>query len=109
MSAQSDETPILDLLARMTADSLEASSLDDRTTMLVRIAALVAVDAPPGSYLLNLGVAGETGVDEEQVRSVLAIVAPVVGTARVVAAAGNIAAALGFALEVAELEAMAEG
>ena len=46
MSAQSDETPILDLLARMTADSLEASSLDDRTTMLVRIAALVAVDAP---------------------------------------------------------------
>ena len=81
MSAQSDETPILDLLARMTADSLEASSLDDRTTMLVRVAALVAVDAPPASYLLNLGVAGEAGVDEEEVRSVLAVVAPIVGTA----------------------------
>jgi hypothetical protein len=31
----------------MTADSIEASSLDDRTMMMVRIAALVAVDAPP--------------------------------------------------------------
>jgi 4-carboxymuconolactone decarboxylase len=108
MSAQS-ETPILDLLAGMTADSLEVSSLDDRTTMLVRVAALVAVDAPPASYLLNLGVAGEAGVDEEEVRSVLAIVAPIVGTARVAAAAGNIARALGFALEFAELEARAEG
>ncbi len=108
MSAQS-ETPILDLLATMTADSLEVSSLDDRTTMLVRVAALVAVDAPPASYLLNLGVAGEAGVDEEEVRSVLAVVAPIVGTARVAAAAGNIARALGFALELAELEAEAEG
>ena len=104
MSAQS-ETPILDLLERMTADSLQASSLDDRTLMLVRIAALVAVDAPPASYLLNLGAAGEVGVDEEQVRGVLAAVAPVVGTPRVGAAAGNIAQALGLALELAELEA----
>ena len=106
MSEQS-ETPILDLLMRMTADSLEASSLDDRTLMLVRIAALVAVDAPPASYLLNLGAAGEVGVDEEQVRGVLAAVAPVVGTPRVAAAAGNLARALGFALEL-ELEAERE-
>ena len=106
MSEQS-ETPILDLLARMTADSMEASSLDERTMMLVRIAALVAVDAPPASYLLNLGAAGDVGVDEEQVRGVLAAVAPVVGTARVAAAAGNIARALGFALEL-ELEAERE-
>jgi 4-carboxymuconolactone decarboxylase len=77
--------------------------------MLLRVAALVAVDAPPASYLLNLGVAGEAGVDEEEVRSVLAIVAPIVGTARVAAAIGNIARALGFALELAELEARAEG
>jgi 4-carboxymuconolactone decarboxylase len=108
MSSQS-ETPILDLLAGMTADSLEVSSLDDRTTMLLRVAALVAVDAPPASYMLNLGMAGEAGVDEEEVRSVLAIVAPIVGTARVAAAAGNIARALGFALELAELEARTEG
>ena len=100
MSEQS-ETPILDLLARMSADSIEASSLDDRTMMLVRIAALVAVDAPPASYLLNLGAAGDVGVDEEEVRGVLAAVAPVVGTPRVAAAAENLARALGFALDSA--------
>ena len=98
--SQQSETPILDLLERMTAASLEASSLDERTLMLVRIGALVAVDAPPASYLLNLGAAGQAGVDEEQVRGVLAAVAPIVGTARVAAAAGNIAQALGFALEL---------
>ncbi len=51
------ETPILDLLASMTADSIEASTLDPTTLMLVRIAALVAVDAPPVSYALNLEAA----------------------------------------------------
>ena len=106
--AEQPETPVLDLLARMTADSIEASSLDERTLMLVRIAALVAVDAPPASYLLNIGAASESGVDEEQVRGVLAAVAPVVGTARVASATGNIVRALGLAIELAELEAEAE-
>ena len=106
--AEQPETPVLDLLARMTADSIEASSLDERTMMLVRIAALVAVDAPPASYLLNIGAASESGVDEEQVRGVLAAVAPVVGTARVASATGNIVRALGLAVELAELEAEAD-
>lgn len=104
MSDQTSETPILDLLAGMTAGSIEASDLDPETLMLVRIAALVAVDAPPASYLMNLGAAGELGIGEEQVRGVLAAVAPIVGTPRVVAATGNIVRALGFALELAELE-----
>jgi 4-carboxymuconolactone decarboxylase len=107
MAEQSD-TPVLDLLGKMTADSLEASSLDERATMLVRIAALVAVDAPPVSYLLNLGVAAESGIDEEQIRGVLTAVAPIVGSTRVAAATGNIARALGLAM-LAELEAEAEG
>ena len=55
MSASTDETAVLDLLATMTAESIEASSLDPHSLMLVRIAALAAVDAPPASYLLNLG------------------------------------------------------
>jgi 4-carboxymuconolactone decarboxylase len=104
MAVQPDETPVLDLLASMTASSMEASSLDARTLMLVRIAALVAVDAPPASYLLNLGAAAETGLELEQVRGVLAAVAPIVGSARVVSATGNIVRALGLALESAELE-----
>jgi alkylhydroperoxidase/carboxymuconolactone decarboxylase family protein YurZ len=103
MAEQSD-TPVLDLLASMTADSIEASNLDPDTLMLVRIAALVAVDAPPASYVMNLGAASELGIGEDQVRGVLAAVAPIVGTARVTAATGNIVRALGFALEMAELE-----
>jgi len=100
----SSETPVIDLMASMTADSIEASSLDPETLALVRIAALVAVDAPPVSYLMNLAVAGELGVDAEQVRGVLAAVAPIVGTARVASATGNIASALEVAIDVAELE-----
>jgi 4-carboxymuconolactone decarboxylase len=104
MAESTSETPVLDLLADMTADSVAASSLDPETLMLVRIAALAAVDAPPVSYLLNLGVASEIGLDAEQVRGVLAGIAPIVGTARVASATGAIVKALAVALEVAELD-----
>ena len=96
--------PVFDLLASMTADSLEASDLDPESLMLVRVAALVAVDAPPAAYLLNLGVASEMGIGVEDVQDVLMAIAPIVGTARVAAATGNIVRALGFAIEIAELE-----
>jgi len=104
MSDSTTESPILDQLARMTADSVEVSSLDPETLMLVRIAALVAVDAPSVSYLLNLGVAGEIGTDAELVRGVLAAVAPIVGTARIASATARIVEALDIAIEIAELE-----
>jgi len=102
MAGSTSETPVLDLLANMTADSVEASDLDAETLMLVRIAALAAVDAPAVSYLLNLGAASEVGVDAEQVRGVLAAIAPIVGTARIASATGKIAEALEVAIEVAE-------
>ena len=106
MSASPNETPVLNLLAGMTADSLAASSLEAQTLMLVRLAALAAVDAPAGSYLLNLEAAAEVGIDGEQVRGVLAAIAPIVGTARVVSAIGKIADALAVELEseMAELD-----
>ena len=90
MTESTNETPVLDLLARMTADSIAASSLDAETLLLVRIAALAAVDAPPVSYLLNLDAASEIGIDPERVRGVLAAIAPIVGTARVASATGRI-------------------
>ncbi len=104
MSEQAPETPVLDLIETMTLASLEATTLDAETAMLVRIAALVAVDAPPASYLMNLGAAGEIGIGEDEVRAVLAAIAPIVGTTKIVSATGNILRALGFALEMAELE-----
>jgi alkylhydroperoxidase/carboxymuconolactone decarboxylase family protein YurZ len=109
MSQPPTETPVLDLLANMTADSISASSLDPQTLMLVRLAALTAVDAPPVSYLMNLGLAADTGVDVEQVRGVLTAVAPIVGTAKVATATARIADALEIGLEVAELEAERQG
>ncbi|MET0740311.1 MAG: carboxymuconolactone decarboxylase family protein [Candidatus Nanopelagicales bacterium] len=105
MPESTSETPVLDLIAAMTADSIAASSLDAQTLMLVRIAALVAVDAPSISYLLNLGAATQTGVDADQVRGVLTAIAPIVGTARVASATSNIVKALAVAIEVAEVDA----
>jgi len=103
MASYGSETPVLDLLGTMTRASFEASSLDERTVMLVRIAALVAVDAPPVSYLTNLGAAGEIDIDADDVRGVLASVAPIVGTTKVVSATGKMLRALeleGLAAEV---------
>jgi alkylhydroperoxidase/carboxymuconolactone decarboxylase family protein YurZ len=100
MAEQSGGGSILDLLTSMTTESMEASSLEEDTLMLVRIAALIAVDAPAASYLLNVGAAGEVGVSTEQVEGVLAAVAPIVGTARVAAAVTHMAQALGMAIDL---------
>jgi alkylhydroperoxidase/carboxymuconolactone decarboxylase family protein YurZ len=108
MSADSSATPLIDLLGRMTVDSMETSSLDEQTLMLVRVAALVAVDAPPASYMLNLGAAGEVGVSSDQILGVLAGVAPIVGSPRVASAGGKMIRALGAAVELAELAEYAD-
>ena len=109
MASESSDTPVLDLLTLMTLESVGASSLDARSLMLVRIAALVSVDAPPASYLANLGASAEAGIDADQLRGVLTAIAPIVGTARIVAATGNIVRALGAALDLALLaEELAE-
>ena len=98
------ETPVLDLLATMTEASVQASSLDPRAIMMARLAALVASDAAPVSYALNLAVGSEVGLDAEDVRGVLTAIAPIVGTSRVAAATGSIVAAIGVAIEVAAAE-----
>ena len=102
------DTPVLDTLAEITAVSLDHGSLEEREHMLARLAALVAVDAPAASYLLNFGAAVDVGVTLEDVQGVLVAVAPIVGTTRVVSAAGKITQALGFVIEIAEAELQAE-
>ena len=109
MSTQEGATPVLDLVTDMTTASIERSELDPKTLMLVRLAALASVDAPPISYLTNLGVGADLGVGLEDVQQVLIGIAPVVGTARVASAAGNVTRALGFAIAVAEAELEEEG
>ena len=104
------DTPVLDTLELMTASSLENCRLGTRELMLVRLAALVAADAPSSSYLMNIvaAAAADAGVTIEDAQDVLVAVAPIVGTVRVVSAAARLEEALGFviaAMVEAELEA----
>ena len=73
------------------------------------MAALIALDAPPASYLANAQVAEESGVTADDVQAVMIGVAPVVGTVRVVSAGGKILRALGLAIAVAESEMAEDG
>ena len=99
-------TPVLDTLTDINMASMEHTHLMPRELMLARLAALVAVDAPPGSYLANAGAATDSGITEQDVQDILIAVAPVVGTAKVVSAGGNLMRALGFAIAVAEDDAI---
>ena len=109
MPGSPDETPVLDLLGRMTADSMDASTLDAHTLMLVRIAALAAVDAAPFYYVANLGAVADAGVDADDVRGVLTAIAPIVGTARIVSATATMIDALDVAIESIELAEQGQG
>jgi len=81
-------------LAGMIVSSFEAASLDRKTLMLVWLAALVAIDAPPESFLMNLGAAHQSDVQLDQVHGVLRALAPIVGGPRVVSATVKITALL---------------
>ena len=98
------DTPVLDTLVDINAASIENNSLAPRELMLARLAALIAVDAPPASYLANAEAAADAGVTAGDIQGVMIAVAPVVGTPRVVAAGGNILRALGFAIAVADAD-----
>jgi hypothetical protein len=88
---------VIDTLERLTIGSFKDSGLDPRTFMLVRLAALATLDAAPVSWMTNLAVAGKADVKAEDAIGVLIALAPLIGTARVVAASGAIIRALGMA------------
>src|SRR4051812_18022689 len=99
--AQGD-APIIETVLAMNLDALERSGLDPETYVLVRLAVLVAVDAPPASYLATLGVAEESGATVEMAQPGVVALAPLVGSPRIPAAAGNILRALVGAEALAE-------
>jgi len=96
------QSPVLETLADINAVSLERTELDPATLILVRLAALVAMDAPPSSYLMHIGPAADVGVTVDQAQDVLVAVAPIVGTPRTMAAASKIVEALGLAIDLME-------
>jgi 4-carboxymuconolactone decarboxylase len=86
------------LFARV--DNQEASGLDAKSYALVNIAALIAADASPASYVWQIGLALEAGVTADEILGVLIALNPTVGNVRVVSAAAEIAFALGVDLDV---------
>jgi Carboxymuconolactone decarboxylase family len=103
-----NDAPVRDTLAVMTAASIENSDLAPREFMIVRLAAMAAVDAPAASYALNVEAATDAGLTLDDVQDVLVAVAPIIGTTRVVSAAANIAEGLGLVIALAEAELEAE-
>lgn len=96
LAASNPELLLEGLEAR--ADLQEKSGLDPRTFSLVKIAALIALDAPPASYLWQVGNALEAGCTPSDLAGVLQAVAPQVGIPKIVAAAPELMVALGIAL-----------
>ena len=72
------------------------SGLDSGAHALVRIAALIAVDAAPPSYMSAVSAALDAGLSMEQIVETLIAVMPTVGVARVVSAAPKLGLALGY-------------
>jgi alkylhydroperoxidase/carboxymuconolactone decarboxylase family protein YurZ len=103
------EAPVLEALTEINAVSLARVELDPATLVMIRIAALAAVDAPAASYLLHVGPAVESGVKLDDVQDVLVAVAPIIGTPRVLRAAGAVTQALGVAIALTDGMAQAGG
>ena len=87
------------------AEGLEAranwkgrSGLDGRSYALVKLAALIALDAPPASYLWQVPNALAEGATPEDLVGVLIAIAPQVGGPKLVAAAPELMLALGLSL-----------
>ena len=99
-----DSSELLDTLTEMTAVSVEHNALSPREYLLARLAAMIAVGAPPISWYATSAAVEESGVTADDVQGVMIAVAPVVGAPRVMQAGGHILRALGFAIAVSEAE-----
>ena len=94
--AEGDLT-MINVLQRMVEGTFEESGLDPKTFLLVRMAALATLDAAPTSWLMNIEVGADVGLEPESILGTLIAIAPVIGTARIVSAAGHITKAFELA------------
>lgn len=96
--ALSDEDAATVTLAK---GAIRPAGLDPKTWALVRLAGLIAVSSASASYQSSVTVAHAAGASDDEVVGVLMSVAPLVGTARVVDAAADLALALGYDVDLA--------
>lgn len=80
---------------------LVPSRLDTRTEALVRVGAMVAMDAPTAAYADPVTAALAAGATASEVIGVLIAVAPDVGMARVVSATQSLSLAMGYDIDAA--------
>jgi len=81
----------------------EDSGLDPRSFALVKIAALIALDSPPASYLWQIANAIEAGASPRDILGVLRAIAPQVGGPKAISAAPEIMVALGLSLPAQDI------
>jgi 4-carboxymuconolactone decarboxylase len=90
-----DDQLVSSVLADDVACAAEAG-IDARTRGLIRLGALIALDAAPPSYLSAVEEALAGGATLDEVVGALVTVMPVVGAARVVSAAPKLGLAVGY-------------
>ena len=73
-----------------------SETVDQRTSSLLRLAALIAVDADTPAYQCEVRDAIAAGASPDQITAVLVIVARIAGSALVMSAAPKLALALGY-------------
>lgn len=81
----------------------ERTGLDPKTFALVKIAALIGVEAPPASYVWQIGNALSGGVMPDDILGTLHAVVPQVGLPRATAGARGCMMAMGMAASEADL------
>lgn len=92
-----------------TQSNLEASGLDPKTRALVRLGALIALDATPPSLQSEIEAALAAGASVDEVVGTLIAVAPEIGSADTVSQAPALALALGYDVEAALQEPAERG
>ena len=86
----------IDSLLSQDRASASVSGIDPLSHALLRIAALIAIDAAPPSYMSAVEAGLDAGASYDEIVGTLIAVMPIVGVARVVSAAPNLALALGY-------------
>lgn len=95
-----DDALLHRVLAEEEAES-SAGSLDPKTRGLVRVAALIAMDAAAPSYLCAVESARSAGASDDEIVGCLLAVLPILGEPRVVCAAPKLGLALGYDVSAA--------
>jgi alkylhydroperoxidase/carboxymuconolactone decarboxylase family protein YurZ len=90
-----DDAYVGSLLTQAGAN-VSASGLDAKTHSLVRLAALIAMDAAPPSYMEAIETARGSGTSSDEIVGTLIAVMPAVGVTRVVSAAPKLGLAMGY-------------